>query len=65
MSEHDPQFDYPVQIDPDHTAAEPVGYDGDKFTCEVGKPAYTHTGAWPTWDFCPYCGRELPLVSTA
>lgn len=52
------QFDYPVRLEGQHVAHESVDYDGDKFKC-YSTDAYTHTGAWPTWNFCPYCGHKL------
>jgi len=60
MSEREPQFDYPVTISEGHKAVETVDYgEGkDRFECEPSG-AYTHTGAWPAFDFCPFCGAEL------
>lgn len=58
MSEPEPQYDYPVEIDSTHRVKEPVGYDGDKFECGE-RDAYTHTGGWPAWNFCPFCGEVL------
>ena len=52
------QFDYPVQITDSHRASESVGYSGDRFDCSV-IGAYMHTGAWPAWGYCPFCGGEL------
>ncbi len=52
------QFDYPVEIGNDHRVTEGDMYDGDRFECSVDG-AYTHTGAWPTWSYCPYCGVSL------
>lgn len=53
--EHVSQFDYPVEIDDNHTAAESPGYDIDRFECDL-TGAYTHTGGWPSFGYCPYCG---------
>lgn len=58
MSEHESQFDYPVELANDHKAIDTPDYGPeDKFECSGG--AYTHTGAWPAWDYCPFCGDEL------
>lgn len=52
------QFDYPVTLPGSHSVAETNNYDGDTFECQsIG--AYMHTGAWPTWSYCPFCGGEL------
>jgi len=58
MSEPEPQFDYPVKLKGHHVVYEPIGYEGGQFKCHPSD-AHTHTGAWPTWDYCPYCGGEL------
>jgi len=51
------QFDYPVEISDAHRVVESNGYEGDRFECFTG--AYMNTGAWPAWDFCPFCGGVL------
>lgn len=51
------QFDYPVSLGAGHRVVESDEYDGDRFECTTH--TYTHTGAWPTWDYCPWCGEEL------
>jgi hypothetical protein len=57
MPEDSSQFDYPVDLGDGHASYESVGHSGDKFQCKTG--AYTHTGAWPAFDYCPFCGVEL------
>lgn len=52
------QFDHPVEIDDAHQVTESVDYSGNRFQCAVAD-AYMHTGAWPTWSFCPFCGGDL------
>jgi len=53
----DEQFDYPVDLGNGHLVGVSMDYSGDKFGCDSG--AYMHTGAWPTWDYCPFCGQEV------
>jgi hypothetical protein len=52
------QFEYPVEISDSHRVFDTPDYAGDRFECHTG--AHMHTGAWPTWDFCPFCGGVLP-----
>lgn len=52
------QFDYPVKLTGHHVAYESIDHTGDKFKCHT-TDAYTHTGAWPTFDYCPWCGEEI------
>lgn len=52
------QVDYPVNIDDSHRASDTMDYSGDRFDCAVNG-AWMHTGAWPTWSYCPFCGGEL------
>ena len=52
------QFDYPVKIDDAHRVTESVDHSGDLFDCAANE-AYMHTGAWPTWSYCPFCGGVI------
>lgn len=54
------QFDYPVQLGENHRAIDTDDYPrlGDRFECDTNE-AYMHTGAWPTWGFCPFCGSGV------
>lgn len=54
----DPIFDYPIDLDGRHRVTEGKVHDGDRYFCKL-TGAYTHTGAWPTWGYCPYCGNEI------
>lgn len=62
MSEAEHQFDYPVQIDDAHVAIDSCDYAGDRFECTAkSEKAYTHTGGWPAWNHCPFCGAGLDV----
>lgn len=53
------QFDYPVTVADGHRAVESTDYGlRDRFECENTR-AYFHTGGWPAFDYCPFCGDEL------
>jgi len=54
----DKAFDYPVELGDNHTVSDTVDYSGDTFKCGV-TDAYFHTGAWPTFDHCPFCGGYI------
>lgn len=52
------QFDYPVELKDGHRAVDTPGYgERDRLECPTG--AHTHTGGWPAFDYCPFCGGEL------
>lgn len=58
MKVTDPQYDYPVKIDESHRAVESHHYSRDRFDC-ANTSAYIHTGGWPAFAYCPFCGQEL------
>ena len=51
-------IDYPVNLSTGHEVTEGTHYDGDRFECNLHN-AYMHTGGWPTWSYCPFCGAEV------
>jgi len=52
------QFDYPVSIVNNHRAVDTNDYTRDRFDC-LDTGAYIHTGGWPAFDYCPFCGDGL------
>lgn len=53
------QFDYPVRVAANHRAVGSTDYGlRDRFECAETR-AYIHTGGWPAFEYCPFCGQSL------